>query len=242
MNAAIEKGPLVRAFFHLRDALRSLSGAPPEQIRSGGIVLPTGRDSPSPRARPCYRAQPSSVGCARFTSRFRTAGMEPASARRVDRSQFRNPLKQPRKLRRGTAMARKNGTVSDDITEIEREIGKLMQDLETRVSQLNTLTRKGASNAASEADDYVSETLSDTAERLRNGANVVTDEAARLGQRRVASGRGRGRPAPFADAGGRRWHRLPGGHSGAPPLKGGGDGHPRHRSAVCSRHRHACAP
>jgi ElaB/YqjD/DUF883 family membrane-anchored ribosome-binding protein len=78
-------------------------------------------------------------------------------------------------------MARKNGTVSDDITEIEREIGKLMQDLETRVSRLNTLTRKGASNAASEAGDYVSETLSDTAERLRNGANAVTDEAARLG-------------------------------------------------------------
>jgi ElaB/YqjD/DUF883 family membrane-anchored ribosome-binding protein len=81
-------------------------------------------------------------------------------------------------------MARKNGTVGDDITEIEREIGKLMQDLETRVSRLNTLTRK--------AGDYVSETLaetldrlrngaSDATDRLRNGANAVTDEAARLG-------------------------------------------------------------
>ena len=42
--------------------------------------------------------------------------------------------------------------------------------LETRVGRLNTLTRKGASHAASEASDFVSETLSETAERVRNGA------------------------------------------------------------------------
>lgn len=79
-------------------------------------------------------------------------------------------------------MARKNGrTSSDDLADIEREISQLMRDIETRVSRLNSLTRRGASHAASEAGDFVSDTLSESAERLRNGANAVTDEAARLG-------------------------------------------------------------
>jgi ElaB/YqjD/DUF883 family membrane-anchored ribosome-binding protein len=84
-------------------------------------------------------------------------------------------------LARGTTMARKTRSTSDDIADIEREIAGLMHDLENRVGRLNSLTRKGASHAASEAGDYVSETLSDTAERLRNGAHAVTDEASRLG-------------------------------------------------------------
>ena len=79
-------------------------------------------------------------------------------------------------------MARKNGnSTSQDIAEIEREISQLMRDLETRVGRLNTLTRRGASHAAGEASDFVSETLSETAERLRSGAHAVTDEAARMG-------------------------------------------------------------
>ena len=78
-------------------------------------------------------------------------------------------------------MARKTRSTSDDIAEIEREIAGLMHDLETRVGRLNTLTRKGASHAASEASEFVSETLSDAAERLRNGAHAVSDEATRLG-------------------------------------------------------------
>ena len=78
-------------------------------------------------------------------------------------------------------MARKSRTSSDDIAGIEREIAGLMRDLEQRVSRLNTLSRNGASHAASEASDYVTEALSDTAERLRNGAHAMTDEAAKLG-------------------------------------------------------------
>jgi ElaB/YqjD/DUF883 family membrane-anchored ribosome-binding protein len=78
-------------------------------------------------------------------------------------------------------MARKTRSTSEDIADIEREIAGLVHDLENRVGRLNSLTRKGASHAASEASDYVSETLSDTAERLRNGAHAVTDEATRLG-------------------------------------------------------------
>jgi ElaB/YqjD/DUF883 family membrane-anchored ribosome-binding protein len=88
----------------------------------------------------------------------------------------------PRIRQEGYIMARKNGnTASQDVAEIEREISQLMRDLETRVGRLNTLTRKGASHAASEASDFVSETLSETAARLRNGAHTVTDEAARMG-------------------------------------------------------------
>jgi ElaB/YqjD/DUF883 family membrane-anchored ribosome-binding protein len=77
-------------------------------------------------------------------------------------------------------MARKR-TSSDDVTEIEREISLLMRDLESRIGRLNTLTRNGASHVASEASDYVTETVTDAAEKLRNGAHSVTDEAARYG-------------------------------------------------------------
>ena len=78
-------------------------------------------------------------------------------------------------------MARRTRSTSEDITEIEREIAGLMRDLENRVGRLNTLSRKGASHAASEASGFVSDTLSETADRLRNGAHPVTDEATKLG-------------------------------------------------------------
>lgn len=79
-------------------------------------------------------------------------------------------------------MARKNGSsVAGDIAEIEHEIGQLMRDIETRVSRLNAMTRRGASQAANGASEFVSDTISDAAERVRNGANTVSDEAARMG-------------------------------------------------------------
>jgi ElaB/YqjD/DUF883 family membrane-anchored ribosome-binding protein len=76
-------------------------------------------------------------------------------------------------------MARKgNGnSAASDIAAIEREIGQLMRDLETRVGRLNELTRKSAHDAG----DYVTDTLSDAAGRIRNGAHHMTDEAARMG-------------------------------------------------------------
>jgi ElaB/YqjD/DUF883 family membrane-anchored ribosome-binding protein len=78
-------------------------------------------------------------------------------------------------------MARKSSSsTSEAISEVEREISLLMRDLESHVGRLNTLTRRGATNAASEAGDYVTETLSETAERLRNSAHAATDEASRL--------------------------------------------------------------
>jgi ElaB/YqjD/DUF883 family membrane-anchored ribosome-binding protein len=81
---------------------------------------------------------------------------------------------------RGNIMARKN-SVSDDIVNIERELGQLMADIETRVSRLNTLTKKSATHAANGASEFVSETISDATDRVRNGASAMTDEAARLG-------------------------------------------------------------
>ena len=70
---------------------------------------------------------------------------------------------------------------SDDVVKIEREIAGLMHDLEERIGRLNTLTKRSAANAASEASDFVTETLSETADRLRNGAHTVGDEASRFG-------------------------------------------------------------
>src|SRR5262245_37207662 len=78
-------------------------------------------------------------------------------------------------------MARSRNPRSDDIAEIEREIARLMGDLENRVGRLRTLTKNSAAHAASDAGEYVSEALAETAERLRNGAHAVTDEAARVG-------------------------------------------------------------
>ena len=80
-------------------------------------------------------------------------------------------------------MARSKSTnnVSDDIAEIEHEISRLLHDIENRVGRLNTLTRRGASHAASSAGDYVSETLSDTADRMRSSARATADEATRFG-------------------------------------------------------------
>jgi len=76
---------------------------------------------------------------------------------------------------------RSSNTASDDIVEIEQEIAQLMRDLETRVGRLNTLTKRGAANAASQAGEFVSETLAEAREKLRNGAYAVTGEATRLG-------------------------------------------------------------
>ena len=86
-------------------------------------------------------------------------------------------------------MARKNGTshsngnghtVSEDIASIEREIGQLMHDIEARVGRLQALAKRSAKDAADDASEFVSDAVSDAANRMRNGASSMTDEAARL--------------------------------------------------------------
>ena len=86
-------------------------------------------------------------------------------------------------------MARKNGTsshngnghtVSEDIANIENEIGQLMHDIEARVGRLQALAKRSAKDAADNASEFVSDTVSDAADRMRNGASSVSDEAARL--------------------------------------------------------------
>ena len=83
-------------------------------------------------------------------------------------------------------MARKtsshsNGhTVAGDVADIEREIGQLMHDIEARVGRLQALARRSAKEAADGATEFVSDTVSDAADRVRNGASAVSDEAGRL--------------------------------------------------------------
>ena len=71
-------------------------------------------------------------------------------------------------------------TVAEDIASIEREIGQLMHDIESRVGRLNALARRSAKGAASDAAEFVSNSVSDAADRLRNGASTVSEEAARV--------------------------------------------------------------
>jgi ElaB/YqjD/DUF883 family membrane-anchored ribosome-binding protein len=78
-------------------------------------------------------------------------------------------------------MSRTKRTSSDDIADIEREISGLLRDIEHRVSRLNSLGRQGASHAFDEAGGYVSEAVAKSGERLRDGAQMVGDGAARLG-------------------------------------------------------------
>jgi ElaB/YqjD/DUF883 family membrane-anchored ribosome-binding protein len=86
-------------------------------------------------------------------------------------------------------MARKNGTshtngnsqsVAEDIVSIEREIGELMHDIEARVGKLQALAKRSAKEAADGATEFVSDTVTDAADRVRNGANAMSDEASRM--------------------------------------------------------------
>jgi ElaB/YqjD/DUF883 family membrane-anchored ribosome-binding protein len=78
-------------------------------------------------------------------------------------------------------MTRKSTTLTDDIHSIEREIGQLMSDIETRVGKLNDLAKRSTKDAANGASEFVSDTLNGATERVRNGAHAVGDEAARMG-------------------------------------------------------------
>ena len=81
----------------------------------------------------------------------------------------------------GTSTANGNGhTVSEDIANIEHEIGQLMHDIEARVGRLQALAKRSAKDAADNASEFVSDTVSDAADRMRNGAHSVSDEASRL--------------------------------------------------------------
>jgi ElaB/YqjD/DUF883 family membrane-anchored ribosome-binding protein len=108
---------------------------------------------------------------------------EPVSLSSVARSNSPEPS-----TPRGTEniMARKNGarrsngnghTVADDIANIEREIGDLMHDIEARIGKLQALAKRSAKEAAEGATDFVSDTVNDAADRARNGAHAVSDEA-----------------------------------------------------------------
>ena len=83
--------------------------------------------------------------------------------------------------KKSTSHSNGNGhTVAEDIADIEREIGQLMHDIEARVGRLNALAKRSAKGAAEDASEFVSDAVSDAADRMRNGAHSVSDEAARM--------------------------------------------------------------
>ena len=71
------------------------------------------------------------------------------------RGEMRNNM-----ARKNTTNGNGNGhTVTEDIASIEREIGQLMHDIEARVGRLNALARRSAKDAASDASEFVSDTI-----------------------------------------------------------------------------------
>jgi ElaB/YqjD/DUF883 family membrane-anchored ribosome-binding protein len=83
--------------------------------------------------------------------------------------------------RKSSTHSNGNGhTVASDIVNIEREIGELMHDIEARIGKLQALAKRSAKDAAEGATDFVSDTVNDAADRVRNGANAVSDEASRM--------------------------------------------------------------
>lgn len=81
-----------------------------------------------------------------------------------------------------------SNAASEEIAAIEALIG----DLEKRLRKLNTSARRHASETSSEVGEFMSQTVSDLAGRLRAGASslsgTVADEAGRLGDDAYAYG------------------------------------------------------
>ncbi|MBV8790884.1 MAG: DUF883 family protein, partial [Pseudolabrys sp.] len=71
-------------------------------------------------------------------------------------------------------------TLASDIVNIEREIGELMHDIEARIGKLQALAKRSAKDAAENATEFVSDTVNDAADRMRNGANAMSEETSRM--------------------------------------------------------------
>ena len=181
-----------------------------------GLDVPTGRNSPSPRARP------GNMGAAVF-GRLRPYHFEHPGTRGPRREPVPSVTRwNSRNLNaagsRGTSWLVKTAavtptatvhTVAEDIVSIEREIGQLMHDIEARVGKLKALARRSAKDAARrrQPNSFPTRCRRRRPRAQRRERRVGRGRAA--GRRRDPPDRGRGRPAPFADAGHRRRHRIP---------------------------------
>ena len=71
-------------------------------------------------------------------------------------------------------MARKPKTHTDDMAAVE----ELMQDLESRLRNLNTKAKSDVSGGADDISDFVSQTLARIAEQVRDTAGAATETLA----------------------------------------------------------------
>ena len=68
---------------------------------------------------------------------------------------------------------------SSDVGEIERRL----RAIERRLERAGSRAAAGASQSADQVAEIIASALSSTAERFRGGANVLGDEAARIGSK-----------------------------------------------------------
>lgn len=71
--------------------------------------------------------------------------------------------------------------VAGDADDLRAEVGQLVNDLETRLDRLNSLTKRGASHAVDGVNSLAFNAVSGVTDRVRKGAQGVSDDAARMG-------------------------------------------------------------
>ena len=74
-----------------------------------------------------------------------------------------------------------SGAVSGDVSDLRKEVGTLVSNLEDRLERLNRLTKRGASHAVDGVNDMVFDTVSNLTGRVRDGARGISDDAAKMG-------------------------------------------------------------
>ena len=79
------------------------------------------------------------------------------------------------------ARQRKNAAGKAAVAELEREIGQLMGDLETRLDRLNSLAKRESKDVSDEISDFVADISDRVTDRARDGARAVGNEATQLG-------------------------------------------------------------
>lgn len=86
-----------------------------------------------------------------------------------------------------TALARAQraltGAVSGDVSNLQNEVNAIVHDLEDRLDRLNSLTRRGASHAVDGVNDLVYGTISDVTGRVRDRAQSMSNDVAKMGNK-----------------------------------------------------------
>jgi ElaB/YqjD/DUF883 family membrane-anchored ribosome-binding protein len=70
--------------------------------------------------------------------------------------------------------------MSPDVADMQADVRRLMSDLEDRLDRLNQFTRRGAGHAVDGVTDLVQGALSGAADRVRDNARSVSDDAAKI--------------------------------------------------------------